>query len=67
MRLPPWGSDSGPEPRAQVSEMEWFIKKEVFPGTELPWSLPEYKGDKADHVGRIVVLCSRSSTSHQIH
>lgn len=28
-----------------TSEMQWFMDKNVFPGSDLPWSLPEYKGD----------------------
>ena len=28
-----------------TAEMQWFMDKNVFPGSDLPWSLPEYKGD----------------------
>jgi dTDP-4-amino-4,6-dideoxygalactose transaminase len=33
------------EYRYIVPEMPWFINKNVFPGSDLPWSLPEYTGD----------------------
>ena len=28
------------------SEAEWFRKRCVFPGSDYPWGLPEYQGDR---------------------
>ena len=39
------GFANAPNYRWIVSEMQWFMDKNVFPGSDLPWSLPEYKGD----------------------
>ena len=37
---------TGADYRWIVTEMQWFMDKNVFPGGgDLPWSLPEYKGD----------------------
>ena len=42
------GFGNTPSYRWIPSEMEWFVNKNVFPGSDLPWSLPQYKGDPSE-------------------